>query len=133
MTNKELDFMARLNHHINSLGLYTASKIGLLGADDSISIVAMPGGRETVYFDGVRDKYYQIQVNAKSKDQNNCFNALTAIYQNLERLEDLQSSNSSFDFTEIETMSLPNLVGQDEQGYFIWALNLSANITIYRE
>lgn len=123
--------MDRLNDHINSLGLSTNSRIGLLGVSDSISIMAMPGGEETVFFDGIRDKNYQVQINAKSKNQNLCFDYLTVIYQNLERLESLESSNNSFDFQKIEIRSLPNFVGQDEQGFFIWALSISAKITIY--
>lgn len=123
--------MDKLNEHINTLNLFARSRIGLLGTDDSISVMAMPGGDETVFFDGVRDKNYQVQVNAKSKNQNNCFDALTVIYQDLERLEELDSENGSFDFQKIETKSLPNLVGQDEQGFFIWVLNISCKITIY--
>ena len=49
---KKLDFLDRLNNKINSLGLYAKSRIGLLGENESLSIMAMPGGEETVYFDG---------------------------------------------------------------------------------
>jgi|SRR5690625_748535 len=127
----ELDFMTKLNQKINSLGLYARSVIGLLGDDESLSIMAMPGGTEVEYMDGVRDKDYQVQVNAKSKDQLNCFNALTTIYQTLENLTELESDNGSFDFQKITTQSLPSLVMQDEQGFFIYALSISAKITIY--
>lgn len=127
----ELDFMLQLNRKINSLGLFATSFIGLLGDSDSLSIMAMPGGEEVEYMNGVRDKDYQVQVNAKSKDQLACLNALTHIYQTLERLTDLPSGNGSYDFQKVTTQSLPNLVTQDEQGYFIYALNISAKITIY--
>lgn len=127
----ELDFMDRLNDEINSLRLYAHCTIGLLGENESLSIMAMPGGAETVYMDGVRDKDYQVQVNAKSMDQLNCFNALTTIYQTLENLTDLPSDNGSFDFQKITTQSLPSLVMQDDQGFFIYALSISAKITIY--
>ena len=127
----QLDFLDRLNQKINSLGLYAPCSIGLLGPGESLSIMPMPGGEETVYFDGVRDKNYQIQVNAKSKNQPNCFYALTTIYQTLENLEDLPSANGSYDFQKITTQSLPNLVTQDEQGFFIYAMNIVAKITIY--
>lgn len=128
----ELDFMMKLNQKINSLGLFAHSSIGLLAADESLSIMAMPGGAETVFMDGVRDKDYQVQVNAKSQDQMNCFNALTEIYQTLENLDSLPSGNGSYDFEKIETKSLPSLVTQDEQGFFVYALSISAKITIYK-
>lgn len=129
---KKLDFMDRLKDKINSFNLYTKCTIGLLGSSESLSIMAMPGGAETVYFDGTRDKEYQIQVNAKSKNQLNCYDALTEIYQKLENLEELPSQNNSFEFNKIETKSLPFLLGQDEQGYFIYVLSISAKITIYQ-
>lgn len=125
--------MDRLNNHINTLDLFARSRIGLLGVGDSVSIMSMPGGEEKVYMDGARDKDYQVQVNAKSDNQNNCFDALTRIYQSLERLEILKSNNGSYDFQKIETKSLPNFVGQDEDGFFIWVVNISAKITIYGE
>lgn len=125
--------MEILNNYINTLNLFARSRIGLLDVKDSISVMAMPGGEETVFFDGIRDKDYQIQVSAKSKDQNNCYTALTDIYQDLERLDELESKNGSFDFQNIKTASLPNLIGQDDDGFFIWGVNLSCKITIYEE
>jgi|SRR5690606_15660494 len=128
----QLDFMDQLNNKINDMNLFTRSIIGLLGADESISIMVMPGGAETVYFDGTRDKEYQVQVNAKSKNQLNCFNALTKIYQTLENLDDLPSENGSYDFQGITTQSLPSLLERDEQGYWVYVLSISARITIYK-
>lgn len=125
--------MEILNNHINTLNLFARSRIGLLDVKDSISVMAMPGGEETVFFDGIRDKDYQIQVSAKSKNQNDCYTALTDIYQDLERLDELESENGSFDFQNIKTASLPNLIGQDDDGFFIWGVNLSCKITIYEE
>lgn len=126
-----LDFMVILNRKINSLPLFSISTIGLLRATESISIMAMPGGVEKKYMDGMRDKAYQIQVNAKSKNQESCMNSLTLVYQSLENLVDLPSDNGSYEFNDIQTMSLPSLVMQDEQGYYIFALSISAEITIY--
>lgn len=128
----ELDFMQQLNRHLNTLKLFAYSTIGVLDTTDSISIMAMPGGAETVYFDGVRDKYYNIQVNTKSKNQQHCLNALTTIYQNLENLNDLPSANDSYDFEHFDTNSLPSLVYVDEQGFFIYELSIVAKITIYQ-
>ncbi|PWU66578.1 minor capsid protein [Gracilibacillus dipsosauri] len=127
----ELDFMVRLNQQINSLNLYTNSIIGVLEDDESISIMAMPGGSETVFFDGVRDKDYNVQINTKSKNQQNCINALTKIYQTLENLNELPSSNGSYDFESISTTSLPSLLMYDENGFFIYELSIVAKITIY--
>lgn len=128
----QLDFMDRLRGKINELDVFATCNIGILGAGESLSIMAMPGGAETVYFDGIRDKDYQVQVNAKSRNQLNCFDSLTLIYQTLENLIDLPSENGSYDFQSISVPNLPNLVVYDEQGFFIYALSLSAKITIYK-
>ena len=128
----DLDFLQKFNNKINSLGLHARSSIGLLDVGESLSVMAMPGGSEVEYMDGTRDKDYQVQVNAKSVDQMNCYNALTAIYQTLENLSDLPSSNGSYEFNKISIQSLPSLVMQDEQGFYIYQLSISAKITIYR-
>lgn len=126
-----LDILHRIKDKVNSLNSYTTATVGMLDADESISILAMPGGAEKEYMDGVRDKDYQMQINAKSQSQAHCFNSLTEIYQALENLYDLPSNNGSYDFNKIETKSLPSIVSFDEQGFYIFALSISAKITIY--
>lgn len=130
---KELDFIWRLNDYINTLNLFASSTVGGLKANDSISLLPMPGGEETVYFDGVRDKHYQVQIDAKSENQLNCIESLSKIARVLENLEEgaIQSHNDTFEFESIRITSLPSLIGQDEQGFFIYALSISAKITIY--
>lgn len=54
------DFMQQLNRRINSLNLFSRSVIGVLNDEDSIVITSIPGADETVYFDGTRDKNYNI-------------------------------------------------------------------------
>lgn len=129
---KKLDFLERLQDKINELGLFATCIIGLLDEGESLSIMAMPGGAETVYFDGMRDKNYQVQINAKSQDQVKCIDALTTIYQTLENLEYLPSENNSYEFNNITTTSLPSILDQDDQGFFIYVLSISAKITIYK-
>lgn len=128
---KELDFIWRLNDFINTLSLFSRSDVGVLGETDSISLMAMPGGSEIVYMDGIRDKDYQMQVNAKSTNQLHCIESLSKVAKILENLTNIESHNNSFDFESINITSLLSLVAQDEQGYFIYALSISAKITIY--
>ena len=134
MTPKELDFIWRLNDYINTLDLFARSNVGVLEADDSLSVMAMPGGEETVYFDGTRDKNLNIQINAKSRNQLNCIDSLAKIARVLENLPEnaIQSENDSFYFESISVTSPVSIVAQDEQGFFIYALSISAKITIYK-
>ena len=134
MTPKELDFIWRLNDYVNTLDLFARSNVGLLEETESLSVMAMPGGEEIVYFDGTRDKNLNIQINAKSKNQLNCIDALSKIARTLENLKegDIQSHNDSFEFESIRVTSFVSIVGQDEQGYFIYQVSLAAKITIYK-
>ena len=128
----KLDFLSVLNKEVNTLGLYAVSKIGTLSPTDSISLMAMPGGEEVVFMDGMRDKTYNIQIDAKSKRQDFCLDALTTIYQHLETLGSLPSVNGSYEFKNINTLSLPSLIMQDDQSYFICTVSISVEITIYK-
>ena len=134
MTPKELDFIWRLNDYINTLDLFARSNVGILEAEDSLSVMAMPGGEETVYFDGTRDKNLNIQINAKSINQLNCIDSLAKIARVLENLPEnaIQSENDSFYFESISVTSPVSIVAKDEQGFFIYALSISAKITIYK-
>ena len=134
MTPKELDFIWRLNDYINTLDLFAWSNVGLLEETESLSVMAMPGGEETVYFDGTRDKHLNIQINVKSRNQLNCIDSLAKIARVLENLPEnaIESENGSFYFESISITSPVSIVAQDEQGFFIYALSISAKITIYK-
>lgn len=131
---KELDFIWRLNDYLNTLDLFAWSDVGGLDSQESLSLLAQPGGNEKVYMNGVRDKDYQMQINAKSKNQFNCVESLSKIAKKLENLQEnmIKSDNGTFDFESIKILSPLSIVGQDEQGFFIYALSISAKITIYK-
>src|SRR5690625_1196164 len=133
MIPKELDFIWRLNDYINTLDLFAGSNVGMLDVDESLSVLAMPGGDETIYMDGTREKNLIVQINAKSLNQLNCIESLSLIARKLENLQEkeIKSDNDSFNFQKITITSPLNIVAHDEQGYFIYALSISAKITIY--
>lgn len=135
----ELDFLEKLNQYINSQRLAGSkpnepltSQIGLLKVDESMSIMAMPGGAQVVFMNGDSEKAYQVQINVKSKRQDVCMNALNALSKKLENLMNLPSSNNSYEFQEIVITSFPSFLQQDEQGFFIWVLSISAELTIFK-
>ncbi|WP_379546034.1 phage tail terminator protein [Oceanobacillus sojae] len=126
------DFMQQLNRRINSMNLFSRSVIGVMNDEDSIAITSIPGADETIYFDGTRDKNYNIQVSAKSKDRQECLESLTMIYKELESLDNLPSENDSYKFQSININDFPALVLYDEQGFFIYELSITAKITIHK-
>lgn len=128
---QNLDFLLRANQHINTLGLYTRSIVGPLpDGKVGISLIPLPGGAQVEYMDGSRDKDYNLQISAKSEDPQECLNALYAIGHSLEQLQDLPSSNNSYDFDRFVVTSMPSLVMQDAQHFFIYQLTVVAKIFI---
>lgn len=127
-----LDFLWRLNAHINTLGLFAASHVGNLDITDSISVLAVPGGISQTYYDGTRDQDYNVQISAKSDDQNVCVGALNSIMDNLILLSTLNSNNGSFEFNRFVIENPPTFVTQLETGEFIYELSCTAKITIFR-
>lgn len=129
----KLDFLERLTDYINTLGLYATCNISILPEGDGIAVIALPGGAETLFMDGTRDKDYNVQFNVKSRSQENCIAALNVIAQELEDLKTLNSNNDSFEFYEFNQTGRPSFVVQDEQGYWHWQLTVVAEITINKE
>src|SRR5699024_11868832 len=83
--------------------------------------------------DLTRDKFLNVQINAKSQNQLNCIESLSLIARKLENLPEnaIQSDNDSFKFQKISITSPLSIVAHDDQGYFLYALSISAKITIY--
>lgn len=131
--SEEMDFIWRLNEYLNTLDLFTDSTVGGMTENDSISLLAMPGGNEIPFHDGTKDKELNIQINAKSKNQFNSIEALSKISKKLEDLkrDEIQSNNGTFNFDEIKVSSYVSIVAEDEQGSFIYQVSFIAKITIF--
>ena len=129
----DLDFIIRLNEHVNTLGLFVDCNLSILQEGESMALIALPGGTETLFMDGTRDKDYNVQFTVKSKSQANCIGALNAIAEELESLKTLTSSNNSFEFYGFTTTGMPSYVSKDDQGHWMWQLTLVAEITIIKE
>lgn len=130
---KNLDFIDVLADHLDTLDLYSAIEISTLDTSNTISLLALPGGVETVFMDGSKDKDYNLQINAKHLKQDECINTLNTIADALHRLQSLYSKNRSFEYDRFSAVGMPSFVSQDEQGFWIWQLTATAQITIFRE
>lgn len=127
-----LDFIWRINDHINTLNLFAVSYVGNLDVDSNIGVLAVPGGISQTYYDGTRDQDYNIQVSVKSDKQQECVEALNAVMDDFITLNVLNSNNNSFDFNRIVVENPPSFVTQLETGEFIYELQCTAKITIFR-
>ncbi|EHC6275904.1 capsid protein [Listeria monocytogenes serotype 1/2b] len=131
MTETTLDFLYRLKDAVNSLNLEFPLIIGQLSTSDSISLHALPGGRNIEFcYDGTKDKQLSYEFSIKTKNQEKAMNDLTVISEFLEDLTELSSENDSYLFDSIIISNEPFFVGRDEQGFFFYSLNLQALINV---
>ncbi|HAO5804831.1 TPA: capsid protein [Listeria monocytogenes] len=131
MTETTLDFIYRLKDAVNSLNLEFPLVIGQLSTSDSISLHALPGGKNINFcYDGTKDKQLTYEFSIKTKNQAKAMDDLSVISSFLEDLMDLSSQNASYIFNSIEISSEPFFIGRDEQGFFFYSLNLQALINV---
>lgn len=130
---KDLDFLQRLQETIKQVeptGMQIY--VGMLPESGGISIMPLAGGDETVFFDGSRDKDYNIAIMMKHRYDGNCWEYLNALYQFIERLDDIPSNNDSYDYNGAITSNLPSKVGQDSKMMNIWELDFTFKLNIYK-
>lgn len=130
-----MDFIERLKEHVNNIpNLLIQCKTGYLGVDESFVIYPLPGSNVTQeYMDGTTDQQLNFEFAMKSKSQSKIHNTLWLVQTELERLRDLNSSDGSFDFQNLTITNKPFINQNDEQGWFVFLLDVQAKITVYEE
>lgn len=126
-----MDFMERLKDNINSLpDLPMKLTLGYLTTKDSLVLYALPGGQVIrEYYDGVKDQSLNYEIGIKTKNQQKANATLWQIQTHLEQVEELISNDSSFQFQKLRVSNKPFLSDQDEQGFFIYLLDITADLT----
>lgn len=126
-----MDFIERLKDNINNLpDLPMKLTLGYLTAKDSLVLYALPGGQvNQEYYDGVKDQTLNYEIGIKTKDQQKANATLWQIQTYLEQVEELISNDSSFQFQKLRVSNKPFLSDQDEQGFFIYLLDVQADLT----
>ncbi|MCT3526488.1 minor capsid protein [Latilactobacillus curvatus] len=130
-----MDFMERLKDNINSLpDLPMRLTLGYLTAKDSLVLYALPGGQVIrEYYDGIKDQSLNYEIGIKTKDQQKANATLWQIQTHLEQVEELISNDSSFQFQKLSVSNKPFLSSQDEQGFFIYLLDITADLTTLKK
>ncbi|MGR3742115.1 minor capsid protein [Companilactobacillus sp. DQM5] len=130
-----MDFMEKLKDNINGISeLPMHMKLGYLTESDSLVMYGIPGGKvNRKYYDGVKDESLNYEIGIKTKNQKLANRTLWLIQTHLEGLEELLSDDSSFEFQGIEISNKPFLSGEDEQDFFIYLLNIQADLTTFKK
>lgn len=128
-----MDFMERLCDEINDMPqLPVVCKLGYLGTDESLVLYPLPGSKVVQEFmDGTSDQQLNYEIAMKSKSQNKINSTLWTIQNELEKLKALDSQDDSFKFDELIITNKPFINQIDEQGWFVFLLDVQANITVF--
>ena len=128
-----MDFTDRIKDKINSIPeLPLKIKKGYLSAEESLVIYPLPGGQNLLeYYDGIKDVQLNFEIAMKSKDGSKVEQTLWLISDMLERVEDVTSSNKSFEFDDLTITSKPFINDADEQGWFVFLLDFQTKLTTF--
>src|SRR5699024_3713530 len=129
-----MDFLERLSERINEIdSLPIDCEPGYLGADESLGVYPIPGSRDiAVYMDGTKDVQLNYEIAMKSKIQGRIHGTLWLIQNELDNLNSLESLDGSFKFIDLGITNKPYINEADEQGWFVFLLNIQAKITILK-
>lgn len=129
------DFIERLADKVNSIAdLGLTAKLDYLSDDESLVIYSMPGGNvEQTYMDGARDVSLPFEIAIKTKRQHLANDTLWVINDELSDFDiQISSANDSYEFGSLD-VAKPFLNDQDEQGYYVYMLDVTAHITVQKE
>lgn len=129
-----MDFLERLADKVNEIdGLPILCEPGYLKETDSFVVYPIPGSRVvTEYFDGIKDVQLNYEFAMKSKVQGRIHNTLWLVQNFLEGIEEITSNDGSFEFDDLIITNKPFINQADEQGWFVFLLDVQAKITVLK-
>lgn len=130
----ENDFSEVLLEYIKGVQTQIPSKHGYLDEHEGLVIYPLPGGdvvEEDMAGTQIVDLPFEIAI--KSKDQKLIDNTLWQINTALSKIGlELPSKNNSYNYLGLEVKK-PYLNELDEQGFYIYLLDVTANLEIERK
>lgn len=125
------DFQIVLCNYVNTLSLGLKARIDYFNEKDDLVINLISGGRvEQLYMDGSQEISLPYEIAVKSKDNQRANAIIWTIHSYLSQFGiQLPSLNNSYQFLEME-IAKPSVSGQDEQGFFIYTLTITAKLEI---
>jgi hypothetical protein len=128
------DFSTVLLNHIKKLNLAIPARLDYLGEHEDLVIYPLPGGKvEAEDMAGTQTVSLPFEIAIKSQDQSLTNATLWLINTSLSQLDlDLPSLNQSYEFLGLEAAK-PFLNDLDEQGFYIYQLDITASLEIERK
>lgn len=127
------DFSDVLKDFLVGLGLPLTPRLDYLNEGEDLVIYALPGGKvEGEDMAGTQILSLPYEIAIKSKDQQKANAILWKINTELSKIGfELPSSNNSYTFLAL-TVETPSLNDADEQGFYIYLLDLQARLEVER-
>lgn len=127
-----MDFIERIKDSVNSIDeLPIKLRSGYLGVSESLVIYSSSGSTAIKeYMDGAKDVNMNYEIAMKSKDGDKLQQVLWLISEHLDKLKSVISQDDSFTFNKLNITSKPFINQYDEQGWLVFLLDFTANITI---
>ncbi|WP_314828540.1 minor capsid protein [Streptococcus cristatus] len=128
------DFSEVLLEHIKSIQSKIPSALGYLDEKEGLVIYPLPGGKvEGEDMAGTQTVSLPFEIAIKSRDQALNNTILWQINAALSKMDlDLPSKNKSYNFLGL-AVDKPYLNDLDEQGFYIYLLDVTASLEIERE
>jgi len=128
------DFSEVLLEHIKSIQSKIPSALGYLDEKEGLVIYPLPGGKvEDEDMAGIQTISLPFEIAIKSRDQALNNTILWQINAALSKMDlDLPSKNKSYNFLGL-AVDKPYLNDLDEQGFYIYLLDVTASLEIERE
>ncbi|KAB5270098.1 MULTISPECIES: capsid protein [Bacteria] len=133
-----MDFQERLGDVIDdviqseSLGIPLFNDLN--NEEESISLYSLPGGKVIKsYYDGVKEKRLNYEIQGKSKDRERIFTIVSKLSNVLEDLDKVESLDKSFEFSSLTIASEPHYQNSDMSGFFYFRLTFQVELTVYRQ
>ena len=130
----ENDFSEVLLEHIKSVQAKIPSKHGYLDEKEGLAIYPLPGGNvvdEDMAGTQIVDLPFEIAIKSRDQELNN--NTLWQINAALSKMDlELPSKNGSYEFLGLK-VDKPYLNDLDEQGFYIYLLDVTASLEIERK
>lgn len=125
------DFSEVLRDFINTLNLSLSCRLDYLSEKEDLVLYPLPGGKILKeYMDGKQDISLVFEVAIKTLDHQRTSSILWTINHALANFDlELPSKNNSYQFRGLE-VSQPFLNDRDDQGFYIYMLDVTAEIEV---
>lgn len=133
MTQNNKNFQLVLLNHINAINnLPLEARLDYFKDDkDDLVINALPGGSiDKEYMDGTREVSLPFEIAVKCKNNQKASDTIWLVNGDLSSFDiDLPSTDDTYTFLSLD-VGKPGINGKDEQGYFVYTLQVTAKLEI---